>query len=769
MIDCCGSQVLKYAPLSRYCLLVFLFSVFLPTVNAAPVITDYLPPNNSFFGRGNVNFYVNVTSSVSLSSATVFMISEDALINGEPWDSYAMSCAANNCTKTISFAIAGTDTLEFFYFEASDSNGVSYLGNVTVPLRFKIDRNPPIITFARPTNGSFVSSNVTVEVTATDAISGVNLSSLRLSLDNATWSNMTNSIGYFNSSPYSNNQTLTVYVKASDNLNNTGTAAINVTVDNEPPKISIVSHQNNATITGTVTFRINVTDVFSGVGSATVRLGSAEASMSCSVLCSAAFNTLQLPDNIYNLTFIAYDAAGNSNSSSILVTINNERPIIMLVPEGYTKGAVAVNASLTNPSNIISGVSLKIEKSGTVVRTVQMSCNSQSTFCSHVLDTVALGDGSYTMTANASNILNYTVIDTASLVVDNTKPSITITAPDFVKGLFTINAEIIDTNHDRTAVNYVIKSGGAMSCVAQDNRLLCNVQYDASSLSDGFYELNITATDHAKNTQTKSKMIGVDKTAPKFVYLKVEPIVSEKAIDVEFTAGLEDSISGVKSANVIIDHITFKVNQPLVKSSGLWVNKVRASSLGSHYISVSAEDNLGNSNTSGNVGYFFLGQFSCGDGVCQSFENYCLCSDDCSAPSCPTGQNVDCSSGLPTCMAPPRCGDEICSVNESCTTCGDDCGVCDYPKAGEIGEPEKNNPFVPENPLFPDKPGDQSRSGSALSDFIITNPIPFTIIGVALIAVSILIIKLRKPKPPPWKRKKEKSSPKEKPFIFGEK
>src|SRR3989338_4205366 len=60
---------------------------------AAPSLSDYLPANNSYFGRGNVNFYVNATTSQSLNLVKVYMISEDAYLAGESWDTYTMTCA----------------------------------------------------------------------------------------------------------------------------------------------------------------------------------------------------------------------------------------------------------------------------------------------------------------------------------------------------------------------------------------------------------------------------------------------------------------------------------------------------------------------------------------------------------------------------------------------------------------------------------------------------------------------------------------------------
>ena len=490
--------------------------MLLPGVYAAS-LSNYLPANNSYFGRGNVSFYVNVTSP-SLDYARLFIISEDAYINGEPWDTYTMQCSGNpyNCTKTVSFAIAGADTLEFFYFEANDSSGVSSLGNPGF-FQFRLDRSPPMITFLAPSNGSYVSGNVTVEVNATDSISGVDASAYRISLDNSTWSSMPSGTGYFNSSAYSDNQTLTIYVRASDTLNNTGTAAVNATVDNEKPRISVTSHSAGATVKGAVSFVINALDSFSGTDKGKLSISGSETTMTCTgarnATCNATVNTVIFPDNAYNVTFSVNDTAGNVNSTNLSLTINNNMPSVTLSPEGYATGTANISASLSNPGSIINGVHLRIERPG-YSSNVTMGCNSQFTSCSYLFNTATAGDGVYTLTANASNILDQPATGTAVITADNTNPVVAITGPNSaVSGTFTISAAVNDTNYDKTRVSYTVSgSGTTMSCVvASGSNILCEAQYDPAALSSGNYNLVVTATDAAGNSGSVSKTITVSK------------------------------------------------------------------------------------------------------------------------------------------------------------------------------------------------------------------------------------------------------------------
>jgi hypothetical protein len=84
--------------------------------------------------------------------------------------------------------------------------------------------------------------------------------------------------------------------------------------------------------------------------------------------------------------------------------------------------------------------------------------------------------------------------------------------------------------------------------------------------------------------------------------------------------------------------------------------------------------------------------FCCGDGVCDSGEDSCSCTNDCgSAPvdeagSCNDGEDNDCDGAADCddadCSADPvcqvSCGDGTCSAGEDCESCSLDC-------AGNLG------------------------------------------------------------------------------------
>src|SRR3989338_2431983 len=106
---------------------IFLVMLFSSVSSAAPLLHSYQPANNTFISGGAQTFSINVTDDNLNSSAVVlYIISLNAYEQGNPWDNHTLSCTGSadewKCTKAMSFAIAGSDTVELFYFEANDTD-----------------------------------------------------------------------------------------------------------------------------------------------------------------------------------------------------------------------------------------------------------------------------------------------------------------------------------------------------------------------------------------------------------------------------------------------------------------------------------------------------------------------------------------------------------------------------------------------------------------------------------------------------------------------
>ena len=710
--------------------------------SAAPTLFDPYPQNNSYFGRGTINFSINVSSStLDTSIVRLFVISEDAYINNEAWNNYTMQCssyAADNwkCTSPLTFSIVASDTLEFFYFEATDTGGKASFGNENASLRFKIDRTPPLVTFLTPPKGSYVSGNVSVKISMSDAVSGVNTSSVQFSNDNSTWTTVVDNAASWNASTYPDNTTVFLYISAADNVGNINTTITNVTVENEKPNILITS-PSSTTLKDTVIFSMNVSDTYSGINMSTARVQiGGSFTLTCSAgTCSSSINTKTISDGDYTAVFSVSDNASNTNTSSLAITIRNSQTAISLAPKsGYAKGTITVNATLGSDSTI-SNVSLKIQK-GSNVTNVLMSCNSGFTLCSYTWATASFPDGSYTVTASAGNSLGNNITDSGTLIVDNTAPSITIDAASTVKTSFTARANVVDNNHNVNNVTFGFNTDKMpMTCVAQSTTLFCEIDYNPSELADGKYTASVTAVDRANNSNTASKIIALDAKPPEITFIKIEPLSSQSRTEVVFTVGVNDKGTDVSTVAITIKSSTSSNAITLARNDNIWSAKVPIDTFGGHSVDVYVEDLSQNSDKRQNIGYFYIGTSTCGDNVCQSYENYCLCPSDCTAPAC--DDEIECSSGLPACSSGSVCGDFICSVGETCNSCAADCSC---------NPPSNNNPFV---------------GSGDVSNFIYDNPALIGVIAIALVVVGVAMMKIK------HKLAKRKSN--EKSFILDNK
>ncbi len=748
---------------------VLIFSILaLSTLaHAAPVLFGQTPENGTFIGKGSRNFTVNITSSdFNASSGLLFIISENAYQQKESWDNYTMQCtnAGTNwtCTRTISFAIAGTDTIEFFYFEARDSNGeTGRLGTAAAPLKVTLDRNPPLISLLSPANGGYVSNNITVIVATSDPSSGVNASSAQYSLDNITWSNLTNNTAIANTTSYSHNQSLTVYARVSDNVNTSNSTSVNVTVDKELPRLAIISPANNSFFTGLATFSINASDDLSGINTQRVRfmLANQEFPLSCAgtknYTCTADIETSVYADNKYNLTFLTEDNAGNAANASVTITLKNSKPTVKIMNSNnaLVKGVVTINASITNPEGSIANVTLQITKgSQTTLQT--MSCNSNFTLCEYFWDTQKFGDGSHALTVIANSVLNYSVTDAITLRVDNTKPTININVPDNVSRVFWLNATVADSNIDTGRVTFTVKSVVRnMPCVYEANVLACAVQYDSAALDDGEQKFDVTAVDYAGNSFTASKTITIDNNPPDFVFLKISPLQMDRSGEVELTAGLQDATTAVKNVSALISRGNFTAKVNLTQNGDVWttkifvdvwISRIFVDVSGTYIVDIEAYDVMGNLALYNGRGRFFVGLLACGDNVCQSGETYCLCTNDCRPPSCSSTQVVECAAGIPSCTSPARCGDNICSAAETCSSCGADCGACRVENVVSLSSREIN---VQPQPAFGAPSSGIDTAVSNITEISSSPLVFFPVLIVIMTLVAIGVSKLRKPKP----------------------
>lgn len=496
---------------------------------AVSSLHDQTPLNNTFIPGGTQNFSINVTdSNLNSSSAVLYIISKNAYDRGESWDNHFLTCINASdewlCKKSISFAIAGSDTIEFFYFEANDTSGnKGSMGNPNSPSVFTLDRNPPSLSFTSPSNNSYIGGNATVSLTVSDSSSGVDSKTVQYSIDSGAWSNLTNTSlsvfkGNFSAASFSNNQTISLRARAADNVGNNASLSINVTVDNEIPRMAFLSSLPGI-LAGIVQLQLIANDTYSGVDYSNIKYstGNSSDAFSCSgniynASCTTNFDTRQLSDGNYTLTFTVMDKAGNKNSSSLQITTLNTVPVVSILQpsnNAFLREISPIKASVLN-TNKIKYVQISVNGNG-ISMINNMSCDSNFN-CDYSLNTTSFTDGGYTIGITAIDITN-NATSLRSVSIDNTKPTVKITNPisDIVKADFDIKAEVVDTNLNQNSVSFILGTfKGATVCTPQtQSKYICSTVFNSNQLTDGEYNLTIVATDKAGNAANATKEISI--------------------------------------------------------------------------------------------------------------------------------------------------------------------------------------------------------------------------------------------------------------------
>lgn len=237
----------------------------------------------------------------------------------------------------------GTHTIRAMARDAAGNTGSSSTVTITVN-NAVADTTAPTVAITAPTAGAKVSGTVTITASATD---NVGVTSVQLTLDGANLGSPDTT------SPYSiswsttgtSNGSHTLRAVARDAAGNTGSSATvtitvnNVSADTTAPTVTISSPDNGATVSGGITVRATASD---NVGVTSVQFtvdGASLGSPDTRSPYSTTWSTTGASNGSHTLRAIARDAAGNSTTSTVTVTVKN-----------ITADAIAPTVTLTKPT-----------------------------------------------------------------------------------------------------------------------------------------------------------------------------------------------------------------------------------------------------------------------------------------------------------------------------------------------------------------------------------------------------------------------------------
>lgn len=194
------------------------------------------------------------------------------------------------------------------------------------------DTNPPTVSITAPANGATISGTTAVSANATD---DVQVAKVVFSIDGTVVSTDTGQ-------PYSLNLDTTGYTNGShtitatayDTSNNHKAQSITITIDNStppppppgpdttPPVASITSPANGATISKTITFSADATDNVK-VAKVVFTVDGNAVATDMTPPYSTSLDTTLYTNGSHTLRAKAYDAAGNTRTPQITVTVSN--------------------------------------------------------------------------------------------------------------------------------------------------------------------------------------------------------------------------------------------------------------------------------------------------------------------------------------------------------------------------------------------------------------------------------------------------------------
>lgn len=140
---------------------------------------------------------------------------------------------------------------------------------------------------------------------------------------------------------------------------------------------------------------------------------------------SCGFDTMSVPDGLYDLRIVATDAAGNFTNSTAVFNrrIDNTLPTVTLNDPGqYMRLIVPLTAAASDGGSGLA--TLEIQSTTTGGSTWSTICATTTNPAACLLDTTALADGGYDLRAVATDVAgNVSISLLTNRVVDNTAPT----------------------------------------------------------------------------------------------------------------------------------------------------------------------------------------------------------------------------------------------------------------------------------------------------------------------------------------------------------
>ena len=380
-----------------------------------------------------------------------------------------------------------------------------------------------------------------------------------------------------------------VTIVATDAAGNEATHDVTITVDTTAPDLAETI--NTAVVNGSTT-----TDTDSDVSTTTVL------KIQKWTVVRDSNGVLRLSgsaplDGVYAVTIVATDAAGNSASHDVTITVDTTAPDL----------TETINTAVFNGSSTTETVLLTVDSRGETgldyrLEDTEVDSGASAPF---VIDSngvlrlsgSAPSDGVYAVTIVATDAAGNEATHDVTITVDTTAPDLAETINTaVVNGSTTTDTDLLTIDSDgETGLDYRLEdtevdSGASAPFVIDSNGVL---RLSGSAPSDADYAVTIVATDAAGNEATHDVTITVDTTAPSFEGVSASFLVGSGEADTEVGSTIAADTNAISYSLVGDDAGLFMIDGEGLIS----IDTDTSLTDGTYSVTVEAEDAAGNEAT----------------------------------------------------------------------------------------------------------------------------------------------------------------------------
>jgi hypothetical protein len=477
--------------------------------NSAPSLESFDPEDGDYFDS---NFSVNATWSDSITGVKT---ADYSLENNS-----VQASGALNDTIDVSGLESGEYNLTYILRDHAGN-----YGNNTVEI--SVDREMPSLEILSPGNSSFVSGNFSVEASYYDNLSGMRWANYSVTNGSEQLSgNLNDTVDTSGLSEGEYNVSFNV----SDNLGNFNSDYVNVTLDRTSPELNLTSP--SGTVSGNFSVNATYSDL-NRVDSANYTLENS--SLQASGALNDTLNSSNFADGAYTVKANVSDLAGNLNTSSSSIEIDNSAPEILSSPveeNGNLSGVFDFNVTFDEASSVENSSFRVYNSSGNQTPWRELNYTG--------FNTSEFSDGDYTFSVEANDTLgNSGVNNFTGVTLDSTEPEIS---------LVEYNDTMIDgwAKDEKTVEVQCSDSGSKVDEVSVGDSSNSSTPANFTLTDSGRENYTFSCTDFAGNSESVEKEFRIDSDDPELQDVSPdEDLETDRSFDLVGQIHDESSESGI--------------------------------------------------------------------------------------------------------------------------------------------------------------------------------------------------------------------------------